>query len=72
MGSEQKAEKTQVLPPVEAVEIAWARTDELSSNESVRSSAEIPKRQMEDKMKRAQASKDPREQRYAESAEFSY
>jgi len=68
LSSEPEEERTQILPPVEAVEIAWARTDELSSNESVRSSAEIPKRQMEDKIKRAQKSKDPREQKYVESA----
>jgi len=68
VSSKQNVEKTQILPPIEVVEIAWARTDELSSNESVRSSAEIPKRQMEDKKKRAQVSNDPREQRYVESA----
>lgn len=63
---------TQILPPEEAVEIAWAQTVELSSNESVRSSAEIPKRQMEDKKKRVEAIGDPqakeRELKYFESA----
>jgi hypothetical protein len=63
---------TQILPPEEAVEIAWAQTIELSSNESVHSSAEIPKRQMEDKKKRAEAIGNPqvkkRELEYFESA----
>ena len=51
--------KTQILPPEEAVEIAWGQTVELSSNESVHSSSEIPKRQMEDKKKRAEGISNP-------------
>lgn len=67
MSSVKIAKKTQILPPIEAVEIAWARTSELSSNELVRSSAAIPKRQMVDKMKKARDSNDPQEQKYVDS-----
>jgi hypothetical protein len=61
--------KTQILPPIEAVEIAWGRTVEVSSNESARSSAENSKRLMENKIKRAAStSTDQKEQQYVESA----
>jgi hypothetical protein len=68
LASKSGSRKTQILPPAEAVEIAWARTDEISSNKSVQASAEIPKKIMQDKIKRAEELKDPREQNYVGSA----
>jgi hypothetical protein len=61
--------KTDFLPPETAVEIAWARTTELSSNEAIRINAERPKQQMSDILEKARGfrSQDPREEKYVES-----
>jgi hypothetical protein len=60
--------RSQILSPEEGVEIAWGRTIELSSNEAVREGAEIPKRLLEQKIKRAQSSVNNNELSYVESA----
>ena len=56
--------KTIFLPPEMAIEIAWARTTQLSSNQAVRIDAERAKRQMDDIKKSAEKTKDRKEKKY--------
>lgn len=56
--------KTSFLPPELAIEIAWARTTQLSSNQAVRIDAERAKKQMDDIKKSAENTKDKKEMQY--------
>jgi len=60
--------KTSFLPPEMAIEIAWARTTQLSSNQAVHLDAERAKKQMDDIKKSAKNAEDKKEMQYVNGA----
>lgn len=56
--------KTKFFPPERAIEIAWARTTQLSSNQAARVDAERAKEQMDDLLKKAEEKGSDKEKRY--------
>jgi len=64
MTERNKPKKSKLLPPEWAIEFAWARTTQLSSNLEVRLDADRAKQQMDDIKKKAEQSKDDKESLY--------
>ena len=65
---EDSAYRTQLLSPRDAIDIAWARTDELSTNEDIRKNAERAKKRMDEIIAIAEKGSDEKEKRYIRSA----